>query len=162
MRLRPPSRPPGSVATRKRSTELTRNLGFLLARASQRWNEVLAAAFAAAGHVEVRPAYGAILIPLFVEDGLQMTELGRRARLTKQTMTTMVRAMEAAGLVKRRPDPSDARATRIFLTDRSRRFESDLARVLQSMDLAARRRLGALGLDRVIDGLVALQDLDKP
>jgi len=64
--------------------------------------------------------------------------------------------------VKRRPDPSDARATRIFLTDRSRRFERDLARVLHSMDLAARRRLGATGLDRVIDALVALQDLDKP
>lgn len=162
MRLRPPSRPAGIVARPKPSTELTRNLGFLLARASQRWNEVLAGAFGEAGHPDVRPSYGAILIPLFVQDGLQMTELGRRARLTKQTMTTMVRAMEAAGLVKRRPDPSDARATQIFLTNRSRRFERSLPGVLERMDLAARRRLGARGLNLVIDALVALQNLDKP
>ena len=61
------------------------NLGFLLAKASQRWNELLADGFAAAGFPEVRPSYGSILVPLYEEDGLRMGEIARRARLSKQT-----------------------------------------------------------------------------
>ena len=56
-----------------RPSRLTRdNLGFLLAKAAQRWNELLHLRFAAAGFAHVRPAYGSILIPLFEEDGLQI------------------------------------------------------------------------------------------
>ena len=36
------------------------NLGFLLAKASQRWNELLHQRFVAAGFPEVRPAYGSV------------------------------------------------------------------------------------------------------
>ena len=63
------------------------DLGFLLAKATQRWNELLAEAFVRAGYADVRPSYGSVLLPLFEEDGLQMGELGRRSRLSKQTMT---------------------------------------------------------------------------
>ena len=48
------------------------NLGFLLANASQRWNELLYAHFSERGYGEVRPAYGSLLLPLFEEDGLRM------------------------------------------------------------------------------------------
>ena len=51
------------------------SLGFLLAKASQRWNELLAERFAAAGFPEVRPAYGSLLVPLYEEDGLRPGEL---------------------------------------------------------------------------------------
>jgi DNA-binding MarR family transcriptional regulator len=53
----------------------------------------------------VRPSYGSILVPLFEEDGLRMGELARRAHLSKQTMTTMVRLLEREGLVHRKRDP---------------------------------------------------------
>ena len=86
------------------------DLGFLLAKASQRWNELLYERFAAAGYPEVRPSYGSILLPLFEEDGLRMGQLAARARLSKQTMTTMVRLLERDGLVERRADPADGRA----------------------------------------------------
>src|SRR5436190_1304469 len=98
------------------------NVGFLLAKASQRWNELLYERFAREGFPEVRPAYGSLLVPLFEEDGLRLGELGRRARLSKQTMTTMVRLLERDGLVTRRADPHDARASRVHLTARARRF----------------------------------------
>src|ERR671922_3121304 len=102
-------------------TPLTRsNLGFLLAKASQRWNELLYERFAAAGFAEVRPSYGSILIPLFEADGLRIGEVARRARLSKQTLTTMVRLLERDGLVERQPDPADGRASLLFLTPRAR------------------------------------------
>ena len=43
-----------------------------------------------------------------------MGELARRARLAKQTMTTMVRLLERDGLVRRETDPADGRATGSF------------------------------------------------
>ena len=111
-----------------------RNLGYLLARALARWNERLYAGFCAVGHPEIRPAYGAILVPLFEEDGLRMNELARRAGSSKQTMTTMVRELERRGLVARRPDPEDARAARVHLTPAAKRFRPKAEAVLASLE----------------------------
>ena len=119
------------------------NLGFLLAKASQRWNELLYAQFSERGFGEVRPAYGSILLPLLEEDGLRIGELGRRARLAKQTMTTMVRLLERDGLVVSRPDLEDARATRVYLTARARRFRPVAEEVLARLDDLVREALGA-------------------
>jgi DNA-binding MarR family transcriptional regulator len=127
-----------SPATPRRATAPRRatrsNLGFLLAKASQRWNELLYERFVERGWGEVRPAYGSILVPLFEEDGLRMGELGRRARLAKQTMTTMVRLLERDGLVRRQPDPRDGRASLVSLTRRARRFRSVAEEVLGELD----------------------------
>src|SRR5918912_3002511 len=93
---------------REGGARLTRaNLGFGLAKASQRWNELLQERFAREGFGEVRASYGSILVPLFEEDGLRMGVLAERAGLSKQTMTTMVRLLERAGLVTRERDPDD-------------------------------------------------------
>jgi DNA-binding MarR family transcriptional regulator len=125
-----------------RSNPTRANLGFLLAKASQRWNELLAAEFAAAGYPEVRPAYGSILLPLWEEDDLRMGELGRRARLAKQTMTTMVRLMERDGLVSRAPDRDDRRAQRVRLTQRGRDLRKVARKVLAALDRRVSTRLG--------------------
>jgi DNA-binding MarR family transcriptional regulator len=117
------------------------NLGFLLAKASQRWNELLYERFVARGYPEVRPAYGSILVPLFEEDGLRMGEIGRRARLAKQTMTTMVRLLERDGLVRREPDPADGRASLVFLTRRARQFRPVADDVLGELDEMVGSRL---------------------
>jgi DNA-binding MarR family transcriptional regulator len=135
------------------------DLGFLLAKAMQRWNELLAERFAAAGFADVRPAYGSVLVPLFEEDGLRMGELARRARLSKQTMTQLVRRLERDGLVERRPDPDDARASRIYLSTRSRRFEPVAAQTLHELDKAVRSRLGAGRAKELKEALRELMEL---
>ena len=117
------------------------NLGYLLAKASQRWNELLYAEFVRAEYPEVRPAYGSVLLPLFEEDGLRMGKLAARARLSKQTMTTLVRLMERNGLVRRERDPEDGRAYRVLLTPRARSFEAVAERVLARLDGLVAARL---------------------
>jgi DNA-binding MarR family transcriptional regulator len=145
----------------ERSPELSReNLGYLLAKASQRWNEALAVAFAEAGFPEVSPAFGSILLPLAEEDGLQIGELGRRSRLTKQTMTTMIRRMQARGLVDRRPDTDDRRASRIYLTERSRAFLPVAERVLHDMNRRVESRLTPEDLQVLHHALRQLLELD--
>jgi MarR family transcriptional regulator, organic hydroperoxide resistance regulator len=91
----------------------------------------------------VRPSYGSLLVPLFEEDGLRIGELGRRARLSKQTMTTMVRLLERERLVERRADEHDRRATRVFLTTRAQDFRPVAEAALADLDARVRRRLGA-------------------
>ena len=120
----------------------TDDLGFLLAKAVQRWNELLQERFRAAGWGDVRPSYGSILVPLFEEDGLRMGELARRSRLSKQTMTTMVRILERERLVRRERDPDDGRAIRIVLTPRARQFEPVAERTLAELGAIARDRIG--------------------
>jgi DNA-binding MarR family transcriptional regulator len=115
----------------------------LLAHASRRWNDLLADAFRAAGHGEVRPAFGSVLVPLFEQDGLRIGELAERSHLAKQTMTTMVRAVERAGLVACRPDPQDARATLVHLTPGGRAFQPVAARVVAHLEELVIARLGA-------------------
>jgi len=136
------------------------NLGFLLAKASQRWNELLQDAFAREGFPEVRASYGSVLLPLFEQDGLRIGEVAGRARLSKQTMTTMVRLAERDGLVERRPDPGDGRATLVHLTKRGQRFKPVAERVLANLHGLARNTLG----DRAVSGteraLAKLSHLD--
>ena len=118
------------------------NLGYLLAKASRRWNELLQEGFADAGFPEVKASYGSVLIPLFEEDGLRMGEIARRARLSKQTMTTMVRLCERDGLVERQPDPHDRRAARVNLTAKAKRFQSRAEEVLAALEGEVEGMLG--------------------
>jgi DNA-binding MarR family transcriptional regulator len=135
------------------------NLGFELAKASQRWNELLYEEFSARGFGEVRPAYGSVLLPLFEEDGLRMGALAARSRLSKQTMTTLIRLMEEAGLVKREPDPHDGRATLVVLTARAREFAPVARQVVAALDRRVSRRLTRDGYRALRAGLKEVMDL---
>ncbi len=90
----------------------------------------------------MRPSYGSILVPLFEEDGLRMGELARRSRLSKQTMTTMVRLLERDGLARRESDPEDGRASRVVLTAKARRFEPVAHQTLDELGRLAHEQLG--------------------
>jgi DNA-binding MarR family transcriptional regulator len=63
---------------------------------------------------------GHVLFELLAEDDLRMSELSERARLAQSTVTEIVTKMEAAGLLRRRRDPHDRRASRVRLTRKAR------------------------------------------
>jgi DNA-binding MarR family transcriptional regulator len=141
-------------------SELTRdNLGWLLAKALQRWNEHLEAAFRSAGFAEVRPSYGSVLVPLFQEDGLRMGELARRSGLSKQAMTSLVRSVEGAGLVARDRDPEDGRAYRISLTARGKDLRPVAEVVLGELAERARSELSDQELESLFTSLRKVVEL---
>jgi DNA-binding MarR family transcriptional regulator len=135
------------------------NLGFELAKASQRWNELLHGEFTVRGFGEVRPAYGSVMLPLFEQDGLRMGELAARARLSKQTMTTLIRLMERAGLVERTPDPQDGRAVIVGLTPRAREFGPVAGEVVASLEQRVAERLSGSDYGPLRAGLRAVMEL---
>ena len=120
---------------------------------------MLAERFAREGYPEVRPSYGSLLVPLFEQDGLRMSELATRARLSKQTMTTMVRLLERDGFVRRVADPTDGRATLVYLTPRSQEFRPVAERVLGELDRVVRSRLSTDDLNRLRAMLKGVIDL---
>jgi DNA-binding MarR family transcriptional regulator len=54
-------------------------------------------------------------------------------------MTTMVRLVERDGLVKRRADVGDGRATRVFLTRTAQRFRPIAETVLTDLEVEAQK-----------------------
>jgi DNA-binding MarR family transcriptional regulator len=74
-----------------------------------------------------------------------MGQLAERARLSKQTMTTLVRLCERDGLVERAPDPDDGRATVVSLTPRAKAFRAVAADVVAALERGVTAKLGANG-----------------
>ena len=61
-----------------------------------------------------------VLRQLDANELLRLGELGRRLGVASRTMTTTVEGLDRDGLVQRRGDPSDRRATTVSLTNKGR------------------------------------------
>jgi DNA-binding MarR family transcriptional regulator len=76
-------------------------------------------------------------------------------------MTTMVRLCERDGLVERRADPDDRRATRVHLTPRAKRFRPAAERVLAALEREVEALLGERRGRAVRRSLADLQRLSR-
>ena len=78
-------------------------------------------------------------LELLLHKGPQrVNEIGRRIRLTSGSITTAVDRLETRGLVKRRADPDDRRASVVELTPKGRALITEVFRAHKAaMDLAA-------------------------
>ena len=75
-------------------------------------------------------------------EGSRMSELAEAAQLTKQTLTSIVDRLERAGYVARRPDPADARARLVTITDKGRELVDLSVPVVAAVEAAWQRHLG--------------------
>jgi DNA-binding MarR family transcriptional regulator len=135
------------------------DIGFLLAKASQRFNELLMERFAARGFGDVRPAFGSLLVPLFEQDDLRLGELAARGRVSKQAVTGLAKLCEGADLVLRERDPEDGRAFRLRLSARGRALRAVAAYELQELDAELALALGKTdhaALRRALKGVMDL------
>ena len=84
-----------------------------------------------------------VLRCLWREDGLSPGEIARRLGLTAPTVTRAATRMEAAGLLRREPHPSDRRLVRLRLTDRGRELEKVIGEQTHQLTERALATLGA-------------------
>jgi DNA-binding MarR family transcriptional regulator len=74
----------------------------------------------------VTPPQWGVLVALWDQDGLSLSELAKRSFFDGPTMTGIVDRLEKANLVQRRRDSTDRRVISVYLTDEGRRLQSVL------------------------------------
>lgn len=132
-------------------------IGALLRLAGQAMQQRLAGWIEASGHQEIQPAHSAVIQPLWQRpEGLRLTELARLSRITKQSMSALVSELESAGYVVRAPDADDARAARIRLTARGRRYVSEVRAFARQIEAEWAAQVGAQRVEQVREALNVL------
>jgi DNA-binding MarR family transcriptional regulator len=75
-----------------------------------------------------------ILLQLWIEEGIPQSQLVTCMEVEPPTVTKMLQRMECAGLIERRPDPDDARVSRVYLTERGRALEQSVLDVWKQLE----------------------------
>jgi DNA-binding MarR family transcriptional regulator len=119
----PDPHPASAIDDRWRASHLGRLMGQALRRFDERVLHLMAHdpnVPLALSNLAAREQIGAAHIHItrhLALKGSRLTELAARAGMSKQAMGDLVAQCEAWDLVKREPDPLDARARRIVFTD---------------------------------------------
>jgi DNA-binding MarR family transcriptional regulator len=109
-----------------------------------------------------------LLANLEREDGQTLAALSRRMLVTAGNLTGLVDRAERDGVVERRPDPSDRRLSRVYLTPKGRELvhallpahAAHVSELLAPLDASDRRELRRL-LGKLRESLLARKDAVK-
>jgi DNA-binding MarR family transcriptional regulator len=131
------------------------NIGILLRGPFQEIVKRIAEGLAEAGFDDIRPAH----TPVFQHieaGGTRLSELAERAQMTKQSMGYLVDYLEQHGYVERRADPTDRRASLIFLTDRGWGEVREALSIIAAIEQEWTRRLGKRRMEELRQLLIEL------
>jgi DNA-binding MarR family transcriptional regulator len=117
------------------------NIGRLLNNAVRRFEQRVFQLLEEAGHREARLPHLNLTRNLNVE-GTRITELARRAEMTKQAMGELVGEGEKLGIVVSRSDPSDRRAKLVTFTDKGMQWLDAFHKALERAEVEMRQELG--------------------
>ncbi|TMC47564.1 MAG: winged helix-turn-helix transcriptional regulator [Chloroflexi bacterium] len=125
-----------------------------------------ALAIAALAPLGIHPGHKVLLLELESEGPRTQAQLASATGYEPPTITMSVRQLEAAGLVLRRPSPTDGRATIVELTDKGRAL---LPRLRSAWHAVAEQTVGGLAstpfehlTDVLIDLACSLAASDAP
>ena len=112
-------------------------LGELLMRAARgqrrRWRDTLAP-------WDLSPHHARALRVVTDRAGMRLSDLAEALHIAPRSATEVADALQARGLVERRPDPTDRRAVVLTPTEEGRRVQAEIAaaRAADNRDLFAR------------------------
>ena len=89
------------------------------------------------GQTRVQHSCRIILARLARTDGLTQAELVCASKMTAPSISATLKNMEAEGLIVRKKDDDDQRATRVYLTEQGRAAEEKNFRVIAEVDKLA-------------------------
>lgn len=94
--------------------------------------------------------------------GMRLTDLAEQAGVTKQTAGALIDQLERSGYVARRPDPTDARARLVTLSDKGIEVCRSAAREVATVEKEWRKHLGDRRFDEMRAALLSLRDITDP
>ena len=117
----------------KKPPKLPSDVMLLMPRVVRDWERRLSAALAERG-MPSRPAHSAVMRNINPERGSRITDIARRAGMTKQAIGLLVASMEAEGLVECVPDPEDGRAKIVRMTTYAKENQPQVLEAITSID----------------------------
>lgn len=114
------------------------------------------------GPFGVTPGQYAVLKVLWEADAQSGSAIGERLVLDSATLTGLIDRLARAGLVERRPDPSDRRVNRLHLTPAGRELRDPLDREMDEMNAAVLSRFTDPDARRLLELLARLGQGEPP
>jgi DNA-binding MarR family transcriptional regulator len=148
-----PSEKAGSLKARTSGTAWRHaNIGRLLNNAVRRFEARVLALMSDRGHDETRIAHVSLTRNLDVE-GTRLTELARRASMSKQAMGELVDQCAELGLVDRIADPTDRRARIVTFTASGLQWLDAFRDAVDIAEQEMRAELGKATMAAIAKGL---------
>jgi DNA-binding MarR family transcriptional regulator len=95
-------------------------------------------------------------------NGSRLTELAEAAQVTKQTAGYLVDQLERAGYIERVPDPTDARAKLIRITERGAKAVAIAANVITQVEAEWTDHVGPHRMAQLRRTLTRLREITDP
>ncbi|GEL19249.1 MarR family transcriptional regulator [Pseudonocardia asaccharolytica DSM 44247 = NBRC 16224] len=137
------------------------NIGLLLYIPYRALEERVFAALAEAGYGDVTPAQARVFQRIG-PNGSRLTDLAAAAQITKQTAGFLVDRLERARYVERIPDPTDARARLVRVTERGAATIPIGARVIAEIEAEWAAHLGQRRMAQLRAALTRLREITDP
>jgi MarR family transcriptional regulator for hemolysin len=134
---------------------INREFGFMLndvARLLRTYADHKAAQFG------ITRAQWAVLVRLERSEGLNQTELADVLDLQPITLTRLLDKLSDSGLIERRPDPSDRRAKRLFLTPAARPLLEQLAALGEETMASTVAGIEREGVEQMVSQLALVKE----
>jgi DNA-binding MarR family transcriptional regulator len=126
----------------------TQHLNRMLLEAFRALDAQVDAALEARGAADLSPRHATAIL-LVDKKGVRLTDMAERAGITKQAMMQVLNDLDGKGLVKRTPDPKDARAKIVSLTAKGQKVRTEAGKAVTAAEQKIKRRLGAPEYDRL-------------
>jgi DNA-binding MarR family transcriptional regulator len=137
------------------------NIGLLLYIPYRALENQVFAALAEQGYGDVTPAQARIFQRIG-RDGTRLTELAEAAQVTKQTAGFLVDQLERSGYVERTPDPTDARARLVRITERGAATIPIGEKIIADIEADWAAHIGSRRMGQLRDALTRLREITDP
>ena len=137
------------------------NLGVLLYLPYRSMETRVLSDLAAAGFDDVTLAQARVFQRIAPE-GSRLTDLAEQSQITKQSAGFLVDQLEAAGYVRRIPDPRDRRARLVVVAERGARAVALSARTVEAVEAEWARHLGVRRTEQLRAILRDLRTITDP
>lgn len=137
------------------------NVGLLMQIAFRAMEQRVLMALPESGFGDITVAQARIVAQIDTA-GTRLTELAKRAEVTKQTASFLVDQIERTGYVERAPDPSDRRARLVRLTERGQRVADFANSVADRVQQEWSAHLGPEAMRNLRQTLNRLREITDP
>ncbi len=107
--------------------------GFLISKIQKLSSRIFAKLLREFKAIEINPAQGRVMFPLWLQDNLSFHELVERTSLSKATLSHLLNNLEKTGHIKRVPSEEDKRTVNVILTKKDNQLQDKYIQVSNKM-----------------------------